>query len=164
MDVSVEELMDEVFHQLVWEVLRFWINVDLENLARVKASIHAFEMPDNTKTNSTEYEGWVTQRIRIDPDLTPAMEHVKDSVAYLASQFHSVGNMAGAVRCALLLRHIFKDDVSGGTHDASLNIAINKLVGGDQTYLFGGVDSLNKWLDEEITKGSTKESERTATN
>lgn len=159
LDASVEELLDEQFHRRAREVLHFWIGVDLKNLARMKAGIHSFKMPDEYRTNATEFRGWVTQGITKAPDLAEAMEHVKESVAYLSSQLHRQGDLAGAARCALLLRHFFKDDISGATHDSFLHGAINKVVGGEQDYLFRGVDSLNALLDQKLTQDSTHETE-----
>jgi hypothetical protein len=91
------------------------------------------------------------------PDLVVAMEHVKESLVYLSSQLHRRGDLAGAARCALLLRHFFKDDISGRTHDQILHSAINKVVGGEQDYLFRGVDSLNTLLDQKLKRGSNHE-------
>ena len=159
LDASVQDLLDDVFHRQAWEVLRFWIGFDLENLARIKAGIHSFRMPDQYTTNATTFRGWVTQGTSKAPDLSPAMEHVKESVAYLSSQLHRKGDLAGAARCAMLLRHFFKNDTSGGTHDPFLHRTINKVVGAGQDYLFRGVDSLNALLDQKLTQGSTHEAE-----
>ena len=161
LDASVQELLDDQFHRQAWKVLNFWIGVDLENLARIKAGIHSFKMPDEYRTNATTFRAWVTQGITKAPDLAAAMEHVKESVAYLSTQLHRRGDLAGAARCALLLRHFFKDDISGGTHDSFLHGAINKVVGGEKDYLFRGVDSLNALLDQKLARGSTHETEDT---
>jgi len=80
------------------------------------------------------------------------MEHVKESVAYLSSQLNRKGDLAGAVRCAMLLSHFFKSDTSGSTHDFHLHGAINQLIRGDQDYLFSGVDSLNAMIDQRLTE------------
>ena len=87
------------------------------------------------------------------------MEHVKECVAYVSSQLQRKGDVAGAARCALLLRHFFKDDLSGGTHDPFLHGAINAIVGGDESYLFRGIDSLNALLDERLLQGRTSETD-----
>jgi hypothetical protein len=85
------------------------------------------------------------------------MEHVKECVAYVSFQLHRKGDVAGAARCALLLRHFFKDDVSGGTHDPFLHGAINAIVGGGDNYLFRGADSLNALLDEKLLQRPIRE-------
>lgn len=163
LDASVQDLLDDQFYLQAWKVLHFWIGVDLENLARIRAGIHSFQMPGEYRTNATSFRGRVTQGITKAPDLAAAMEHVKEVVAYLSSQLHRRGDLAGATRCALLLRHFFRDDTSGGTHDSFLHGAINKVIGGDQDYLFRGVDSLNALLDQKLTRGSRPEAEGATT-
>ncbi|MGH7427697.1 MAG: hypothetical protein ACREJ4_04985 [Candidatus Methylomirabilaceae bacterium] len=151
--------MDDQFHRQAWEVLHFWIGVELENLVRIKAGIHSFTMPDQYKINDTAFCGWVTQSTTKSPDLAAAKEHIRECAAYLASQLYHSGDLAGAVRCALLLRHFFKDAIIGGTHDPDLHRAINKIVGGDQNYLFSGADSLNALIDQKLTRGTTHAAE-----
>lgn len=152
LDASIKDLLNDDFHRQAWKVLHFWIDFDLENLARIKAGIHSFRMPDQYTTNTTEFGGWVTQGITKAPDLASAMEHVKETVAYLASQLNRKGDLPGAVRCAMLLRHFFKSDTSGGTHDPHLHSTINTLIRGQQDYLFTGVDSLNAMIDQRLTE------------
>ena len=62
------------------------------------------------------------------------------------------GDLAGALRCAMLLRFFFKNDTSGGTHDPLLHGAINKVIKTEQNYLFTGVDSLNALIDQRLTE------------
>ena len=79
------------------------------------------------------------------------MARMKELVGYLAGQFNQRGDLAAATRCALLLRHFFKDDSSGMTHDSVLHQRINTLVrGGEQNYLFRGVDALNALIDQTL--------------
>lgn len=153
LDATVQELLDDEFHRQAWEVLRFWIGFDLENISRIKAGIYSFRMPHQYTTNTTAVGGWATQGITKAPDLAPAMEHVKDSLAYLSSQLYRGGDLAGALRCAMLLRHFFKNDTLGGTHDFQLHTEINKMAKTEKKYLFAGVDSLNALIDRWLTDG-----------
>jgi hypothetical protein len=153
LNASIQELLDDAFHRNAWKVLDFWIGFDLENLARIRAGIHSFRMPDGYTTNTTKFRGWATQGISQAPDLAPAMEHVKEGVAYLSSQFHRRGDLDGAVRCALLLRHLFPNDSSGGTHDPHLHGLINEIIGGDKNYLYAGADALNAMIEERLRGG-----------
>lgn len=157
LDVSVQELLDDEFHRQAREVLRFWIDVEVANLARIAVGIQSFQMPYEYRTNATESRGWVTQGITRAPDLGITMQHMKECVAYLSCQLHRNGDLAGAARCALLLRHFFKDDSSGGTHDPFLHGTINAIVGGGEDYLFSGVDSLNVLLDEKLLQTQIRE-------
>ncbi len=159
LDASLEQLLDDKFHRQAWEILRFWIDIDLENLARIKAGIHSFKMPDRYSTNAIDPSAWVTQGINKAPDLDLAMDHAKECVAYLSTQLHRRGDLPGAVRCAMLLRHFFGSDTGGEVHDAHLHTAINKRVRRDKSYLFAGVDSLNEMIDDKLTQDCDQEGE-----
>jgi hypothetical protein len=154
LDASVQDFLRDDFHQNAREVLQFWIGMDMANLDRVKAGIHSFQMPYQYNANGPAYGGWVMQGITKAESLESAMSRVKELVAYLTSQFHRRGDLAGAARCPILLRHLFKEDTSGATHDPSLHGAINELVNGLKSYLFRGVDALNAMIDQRLTSGS----------
>ena len=149
LDASIQDLLQDEFHEKAREVLQFWIGVDAANLDRRKAGIHSFEMPAKYRANSKDYDAKVIQGNWKVDNLEGAMIHIKELAAYLAGQLHQRGDLAGATRCALLLRHFFKDDTSGHLH--FLHQAINTLVkGGEQNYLFRGVDALNTVIDEAL--------------
>lgn len=104
-DVSLEDLQQGEIQKNVRELLRYWIDIDLANLRRIKAGIEYCEMPYRYRANEKG-------------------------------------------RCAMLLRHLFKDDFSGLTHDFHLQSAINEVVlNGLSTYVFEGVDALNAEVD-----------------
>jgi hypothetical protein len=111
-------------------------------------------MPDDYTTNTTTLGGWVTQGIARSPDLASALEHVKEEVAYVSSQLYRREDLAGAIRCAMFLRHFFKSDVSGATHDPLLHGTINRVIKGTQDNLYTGVDSLNALIDQVLTEAS----------
>ncbi len=161
LDASLQDLLDAQFHQRAREVLNFWIGVELKNLARIKAGVYLFEMPYEYKTNAVKFDTRGKQGITKVPNLESVMDHVKESVAYLSSQLHRRGDLAGAARCALLLRHFFKENIRDGTHDSLLHDALNEVVGGKQDYLFSGVDSLNVLIDQNLTQAPTNETEDT---
>ncbi len=127
--------------------------------ARIKAGIHSFKMPHRYSTNAISPSGWVIQGINKVPNLDLAMGHAKECVAYLSTQLYRRGDLSGAVRCAMLLRHFFGSDTGGEVHDAHLHTAINKRVRRDKSYLFGGVDSLNAMIDNKLTQGCDQEGE-----
>ncbi|MGH7147739.1 MAG: hypothetical protein ACREIJ_07560 [Nitrospiraceae bacterium] len=159
LDATVQDLLDDQFHRTAWEVLRFWIGFDLENLARMRSGIHLFRMPDGYTTNDTSLKAWAIQGTFAGSDLTTVLEHTKECVAYISTQLYNRGDLAGATRCALLLCHFFKDDFTGGTHNLFLHQALNELLAVDaaSNYLFRGVDSLNILIDKRLMSKSANE-------
>jgi Domain of unknown function (DUF4365) len=117
LDVTIQDLLNDQFHRKAWDVLKFWIGYELENLSRIKAGIHQFTMPDGYRPNETTFTAWVTQGTNSAPDLASLLEHIRECVAYLSTQLYYQDDLAGATRCVLLLRHFFKDHVTGGTPD-----------------------------------------------
>jgi len=55
------------------------------------------------------------------------------------------------VRCAMFLRHFFKDATSSAVHHPRLHGAVNKIIKGNQHYLFRGIDMLNALIDQTLT-------------
>jgi len=153
---TINELLDDDFHRRIWKVLRFWIDVDLENLARIQAGIHSFKMPDKYKTNSKKIRGWVIQGIREAPDLGLVTDHVRECLGYLTCQLYVKGDLAGAARCALLLRHF---PGSEGSDVSAVYEAINKRVSPDRRYLHSGVDLLGTISDSRLTEDCDQERE-----
>jgi hypothetical protein len=161
--MTIQDLLNDQFDRKAWDVLKFWIGYELENLSRIKAGIHQFTMPDGYRQSETTFTAWVTQGTNSAPDLASLLEHIRECVAYLSTQLYYRDDRAGATRCALLLRHFFKDHVTGGTHNSFLHNAINELTGKDPSsnYLFRGVDVLNDLVDQKLNRGGTSDEQRT---
>ncbi len=150
LEASVQDLLRDEFHKNAKEVLEFWLSVDMENLYRIRAGVHSFTMPGNYRTNSKVFRGSVTQFITRAASLDRAIERLKEPLAWLSSQLYRRKDLRGAVRCALLLRHLFADEVRGGTHDTFLHQEINRLMRSDPTYQFSGSDALERIMDETL--------------
>jgi len=152
LDASMEDLLKDDFHREAREVLQFWISVDLANLERINAGIHSFTMPASYRVNSTELLRWAIHGVTKAENIESAIEHLKESLSWISSQLHRRGDISGAARCAMLLRHLYPDDTSGGTHDGGLHRDINRILKKEESYLFVGVRDLNKFIDQELTK------------
>jgi hypothetical protein len=61
LNFTVQQVLDPGFRSRVAEVLKFWIDYDVENLSRIKNGIPQFRVPHEYKTNSTELKSWTWQ-------------------------------------------------------------------------------------------------------
>jgi hypothetical protein len=154
LDASIQDLLDDDFHRNAWEVLRFWICVDQDNLRRIRTGLHTFTMPDYYRTNSTAHRGWAMQGITKAENIERALEHLKEVLSWISSQLYSRGDLSGATRCAMLLRHFFGQDYTA--HDLSLLEAINDVVSRSQSYFYVGVDELNALIEHKLTNFSNE--------
>jgi hypothetical protein len=150
LDASVSDLLDDAFHSEAAKVLKFWADIDVQNLARMTAGLHVFRMPDEYVTNTTKHRAWVEQGVYNDPDVTTLLESTKRSLSYLATQLHLKGDFGGAVRCALLHRHLAPTYAPGDRINSELQNAINEIAPalGEPHFLFRGVDWVNRQIDQ----------------
>ena len=163
LNVTIPDLFNDQFHRKAWDVLKCWIGYALEDLARIKAGIHQFTLPDGYRQNEATFTAWVTPGTQSAPDLASLLEHIRECVADLSTQLYYPDDLAGATRCALLLRHFCKDHVTGGTHSSFLHNALNELTGQDPSsnYLSRGVDFLHDLLDQKLNRGRPSDEQRT---
>lgn len=131
------------------KLLRYWVSVDLDNLLRIRTGIQSFSMPCQYRTNGGAGGGWVTQGIAKAEDINPVLQHVGEAVGWLSSQLYRRGDVPGAARCAILLRHFFQDPRPSVAHDCELHTAINRAMRVDG-YQFVGVDELNGLIDQRL--------------
>src|SRR5262249_666298 len=106
--------------------------------------------------NSTSITGWVAQGTsRVVTEQGQVMERfqetVQESLAWMVLELYSGSkdDLLRAVRCVLLLRYFFRDNIRSSIGDLALHrvySAINNAIG-DKSYLFAGVDGLNKEID-----------------
>lgn len=150
-DASLQDLLEEEFYENTRNVLRYWIDIDLANLQRIKSGIEYYEMPYEYHANKKGGGGTVFLSTYRPERLETAKKKVKELVAYYGLQIFKKGDFAGATRCAMLLRYLFKDDDSGMTHDFSLHNEVNsRVVKGQPKYLFHGVDALNAGIERKL--------------
>jgi hypothetical protein len=152
LDMSISDLLDDKFHANAKAVLQYWIDIENENISRVRAGIHLFHRPYKYQTNSKDDpQGEVVRGTVKACDLTLTMKHVKMCVAHLSDQLYRHDDMAGATFSAMLLRYLFKEDYSGLTQSRDLLTALNAVVG-KNAYCFEGLDTLLKFVLDKIEK------------
>jgi len=132
--------------------------VVLENLHRIKTGTRSFTMPADYQTNSTIFRGWVIQRPRkVDKQsLQQTLSHLKEPLSWITDQLFQNGDVGGAVRGALLVRHLVKDSMTKpdpDLHDSYLYGAVNKWMNREHSYKYAGIDDLSDMINQKV--GST---------
>jgi hypothetical protein len=63
LNFTIQEILDQDFRRQVKSVLKYWIDFDVENLARIKNGIQQFEVPCDYETNKTKSTGRIMQGV-----------------------------------------------------------------------------------------------------
>jgi len=148
---TLVELQNTEVQEAFGKVMRAWIGVEVSNLHRIRSGVNLYSMPAKYKTNDPDIfrGGEVFQgTIRV-PDLSVATRNVGECVNSLSGHLYRKGDLAGAARCALLLRHLFPDDTAMSWDTYPLQEAINGATG-SSGYVFAGVDALSRLINEQL--------------
>jgi len=154
--MGIAELHKSEEHRRFESTLRFWIDVDQRNLQRLDAGVYEFLVPTQYETNvDAAQKGWSTQSRINAPEIQVALRRLSVILSWVSNQLAARGDIAGAARGALLLRHLFPYD--GGNCDPDFQAAqvtkiqqkLNQVLG-DNTYVYAGVDELAHLLDERL--------------
>lgn len=149
LDFDLRELLDLARHAHLKEVLEFWLSKDAENILHVSEWMREYTMPINYLTNSLEFTGAVTHIGHHREDLDRTREMLGRVLPYAAQNFLSAGDLPGAARCAILLRHLKLKRGLGAPHVA---MAINHALGLTDDLLEAGVDELSMTFDRLLSE------------
>jgi hypothetical protein len=156
LEFGVQEIEEQGFRENAKTILKTWINYDFENLYRLKTGILQFTMPYSYETNKAAIQGGhVTQGVtRADREhLEQVIPRFIETLAWVCRQLHHQGDLKGAVRACLLLRHLEGKDVNWAAASlAEFHSKLNDLLGGAEGkgYFFAGIDAMSKLVDETI--------------
>jgi hypothetical protein len=156
LDFSFIEMLDEVFWQKEKEVFEHWVEVENENLTRVRTRLPTCRVPDPYKTNDTWVGGWKTLSLLYpnNEQFDETTARLNESVAWVGEQLLRKGDLEGAAKVALLHRHLFGNVHSG--HFARVLLALNARLG-KQSWVYAGVDYLSE-LVQKTLEGNGKAS------
>lgn len=154
LDFGVNQIHEENFRNRIKDILKFWIDIEEENLRRVKNKILQFSMPGKYKTNEkgdgSVIRHWVTR-----PSAEArkrAILSLEPQLTWLAQVLWNCGDISGAVRAALLHRHLFHDSSDHrGDSLAQLNIELGDKLGKNH-YAFNAIDDLGASLEQQLDK------------
>lgn len=156
LNFTIQEVLDRDFRAHVAEVLKFWIDYDMENLFRIKSGIHHFRVPDDYETNTTKVTGWITQGGPFrEESLLLAQNRLKELLGLIATHHYRNNDMMSAAIYAMALRQLSPMGYSGPfhPHDNFLHSNLNQLFGMQPpSYVYQACDSLLKMVKDELAR------------
>jgi len=161
LNFTIQEVLQPDFRIKVAEVLKFWIDYDVENLFRIKSGIHHFRVPEDYETNTTNFRAWTGQGGRFREESLPlAQSRLKELLGLLATHYRGKKDMVNAAIYAMALRQLSPSGYEEpfDPHDTHLHMELNKLFGMDPpSYLFQACDSLIKMVKDELARHGISE-------
>jgi len=162
LEFTVEKALEDEFPAWAKRVLQMWIDVDLDNLRRVQNGVRNFRVPSPYRTNECEVRGWATQGVghAESEDLAQGAARLKDSLDWVTTQLFKHGDLPGAIRGMLLLRHLYWADFHGPAALTTLARELAEALGkGETRWVHQVIDELgckfDDWLLKEL-RDSTK--------
>lgn len=156
LNFTIQEVLDRDSRARVVEVLKFWIDCDVENLFRIKSGIPHFWVPDSYETNTTKHSGWVHQgECFQEESLLLAQNRLKELLGLIATHHYRNNDMVSAAIYAMALRQLSPTGSSDrfDPHDGFLHFELNKLFGMQpSSYLYQACDSLLKMVKNELAQ------------
>jgi len=152
---SITEMLDSEFWGRARKTFDRWVKLENENLTRIRSSLPTWRMPRSYKTNEEPTEDTM-HGFRNFPDeeqVQAAADGMEESLVYLTKHLFKKGDFEGAVRGALLHRHLFRDKV----HDSLLSVSweLERRLGNWGTQIrFAGTDELAKRVDALFSRSS----------
>jgi hypothetical protein len=156
LDFTIQEVLNPDFRTQVGEVLKFWIDYDVENLFRIKSGIHHFRVPADYETNTKKFSAWVGQGGRFrEESLRLAQSRLKELLGLIATHYYEKKDMVSAAIYAMALRQLSPQGYSGpfDPHDTHLHMELNKLFELETpSYVFQACDSLLKIVKDALAQ------------
>lgn len=141
---TIPELLNDDLHRQLKAVLKFWTDIELTNLDRVRAGVYTFTMPHGYETNTTKLTGWTTQgRTAVSGvSLDRLCDYLQEPLAWLTVQLQQSTGIEAAALCAMLSRYLERGQPVGG-FTTSVHLEIGRRLGREE-YVYAGTDALIK--------------------
>lgn len=157
LNFTIQQALDPDFRALVWKVLKFWIDYDVDNLFRIKSGIRRFWVPFDYETNTTKFTAWTEQggNVLSEESLEQAHSWLKELLGYVATHRFQNNDMVSAAIYAMALRQLSPEGYSGprNPHDMSLHGRLNLLFALDPpSYQYEAGDSLLKTVKDKLAQ------------
>jgi hypothetical protein len=165
LNFTIPEILETAKIEEVKNVLKFWTEFDVENLARIKNGIQQFVVPADYETNKTKDIARTMQgnwRFR-DDTFQLAKDRLRELMSNITTHYYDNGNgdMDSAVIYAMALRQLLPEGHVPGQfnpHNSFLHTKLNELFGFEPgkpgNYLYQACDLLLKMVKDELARHS----------
>ncbi len=153
LDFSITQMLDTTFWHQARKAFGAWVDEEVVNLTRIRTGLLKYRMPMKYKTNEGPTRGWVSGSFNYptEEQVKTAKDRMKESLEWITMQLLRRQDFEGAVRGALLHRHLFRD-----AEDCQLSSVYHELeqrLGAcENDYFFKAIDDLGKMLDRLVAK------------
>jgi hypothetical protein len=160
LDFTLQDVLDDGFRQNIIKILKAWVEIDVENLFRIKSGIHHFRVP-TYKTNSARFTGWTQQGHGFRQEsLEDAKTRLEELLGSVANHEYQRGSLTSAAIYAIALRRLDPEGRDEWTaHNPHLHNKLNAAFGAQPTYLYETADSLLAMVIDELEKHGIADSE-----
>jgi len=160
--VSLADLLDEAKLLALREVLQYWVTVDSRNCDFRHMGLLRFRMPDRYKVNEVPVRAGIAEQgmgLPTPEQLARAVRTLFEAADCVGDQLRRQGDRAGAIRAALLTRHLrqsrptdFETDPrwqGGASSPLEMGVAydLTDALGGTTRYVFENLDKVIDLLD-----------------
>jgi hypothetical protein len=152
LDVALTEFLQGKRAAETREVLKYWLDLDKANLARITTGTLNFDMPQSYETNSITWVGQTASRtfgkqyanVRV-AELSTSIRSLHEPLLWLARAQMKIGDPVGAALAAMLMRYWDPEDFD--FYDIAMTLSH---MAGLTVPLYFSPDELNRFLDELI--------------
>lgn len=154
LEFSVQDALGDGFLESAKATLKMWVDVDMENLHRLRNGVRSFKVPANYRTGECEINGWAIQGINRAERETVAegVASLRDSLDWVSGQLYKGGDLPGAIRGMLLLRHLYWDDFHSPASLCNGPDILKVLGRGSSGWLNRFVDELGSEIDYPLVR------------
>jgi hypothetical protein len=160
LNFTIEEALDATKHSKFKEVLKFWIDNDMENIFRIRCGNPHFHVPDEYETNTAGALGGAGGfgHDFTEQSIERAQVVVKELLGHITKHHFDKGKLVSAAIYATALRRLSPIVKPGedNPHRTEIHTELNRRFG-MTGFAYQAVDSLRQMLIDELAKHGVAE-------
>jgi hypothetical protein len=162
LNFTIQDALKESFSARIKDVLKWWIDFDMENIFRIRCGNHHFRVPHEYETNRTDVNGATSELGGpfSDQSVERAKAVVTELLGRLAMHLRKKDELVSAAIYATALRRLAPRYVPFDPHDHFLQTTLNYRFGmNPPTYAYQAVDSLKQMLIDKLAEHGITDTE-----